>query len=232
METHYIRYKGKDYEVKEPTISQWHELMITKDLMTSNDYNLNLIEIITGLSRDEIRNAPADDIRLASAGLSRFLMSVDSRFHETFTFKDVEYKFIDLNNLTFGEFVDIDTFLSRPDSVKSKEMNFFMALLYRPLVDGKISPYIPSEVSVRAELFKDLPMKYLNGASSFFFHLENILSDNTPSYLVKVRRMKSVLMMALINTGAGIAQSYIWLMTISSKFLMWLKSRLPKRLTS
>lgn len=225
METHYIRYDGKEYEVKEPTISKWHELMLRREFEDDDDFNLSVIETITGLSRDEIRQAPAEDIRLSAAAIANYIMTVDTSFHDTFTFNDITYKFIELDKITFGEFVDIDTFLTRPDSVKSKEMNLFMALLYRPMVEGKIVPYNPSEVAERAELFKDLPVKYLNGATTFFLRIGVILSDNTHSSSQAEKAMGHLMEITSVDTGGGIQVLSIWLMKTYLRYLRWLKSR-------
>ena len=87
---------------------------------------------------------------------------------------------MDLDNMTFGEFIDLDTFLNKSDVDKKKELNLFMAMLYREIDDnGNYKPYDSNEMMKRAELFKKLPVKYVNGASTFFLRTEKILLNNT-----------------------------------------------------
>jgi hypothetical protein len=43
METTYIEHNGKQYEVKEPTINTWKNVMIFKDLLDEEEMSIKMI---------------------------------------------------------------------------------------------------------------------------------------------------------------------------------------------
>jgi hypothetical protein len=213
-----IEYKGTDYEVKPLSIERWNRLNIYKEINeTDIDFMLSLISVMTDLDIDEIREAPRSEIEKVVAYINEEVLNQDSRFHKSFVFNDVEYGFIDMANLTFGEFIDIDTFLQRSEVERKGNMHFLMALLYRPLVDGKLEKYDSTKVNPRAELFRQLPVKYLNGAVVFFWTLESILRANTRSSFKKVKwsKIKKTLTKALPSFGVGIKR---WLASLVRTF--------------
>jgi hypothetical protein len=230
MEKHYVEYEGKEYKVHEPTIELWMKLNTLKDLYDTNDFSLILISIATGLTTEQLRDAEWEGVYKTAHYLSEYLLKDGDKFHKEFEFRDQKYHFIDLENLTFGEFIDIDEFLSRDPAKKMSELNLLMALLYRETDEnGKITPYDASLLKDRAELFRRLPVKYLNGALVFFYNLETILRRNTHSSFHRIwLKVKWRTIKALTNFGGGLRRWYIYLVTIFSKYTKWLKNPFSK----
>lgn len=233
MEIHTIEYDGKEIVLEEPTLQQWQELMVYKDLEEEDDFVYTLISIMTKIDREELREVPYSSVRVVADALSGYIVSLDKTFHKEFEFKGVKYGFIDLSNLKFGEYVDIDTYLQKPLSVRNRELNKMMAFYYREMVDGKLVKYDASKVDERAELFKDLPVKYFHGAMRFFFHLDNILQRNIQFYLEMEQKFKTMtgIKRRLLLTGVGIYRLSNWLATTSRKYLKSWKSRYSQLLT-
>jgi hypothetical protein len=151
-------------------------------------------------------------------------LSESKKFYNEFEFDEIKYRFIDLTNLTFGEFIDVDSFLSKTAEERKKEMNLLMAMLYREVDENnKLTEYDSNKIQVRAERFKKLPVKYVNGASSFFLRIEKILQGNIrPSLWSQVRmKMKMGLMLGKLivslNIGVGLARLYNWRTRILTK---------------
>jgi hypothetical protein len=183
-----------------------------------------LLSQITGLSQEEIENADYQEILDAAQTISEYFLVESSEFKNEFDFNGKKYRFLDLPNLKFGEFIDIDGFLTKPVIEKKKEMNLLMAMLYREVgEDGNYLPYDSSKVQLRAEEFKKLPVKYVNGASSFFLRLGRISQGNTTlSFWSKVKMMTrmiylSVKFLLLIGFGLGSALLSRWLTKILQK---------------
>lgn len=220
MEKHYIEYDGKEYRVAEPTIELWIKLNTLKDLYDDNEFSLILISLATGLTIEQLREAEWEGVHKTSNYLANYFLKDGDRFHKDFEFKGKKYKFIDMENLTFGEFIDIDEFLSRDPSKKISELNLLMALLYREMDDtGKITRYNGTLVKERAELFRQLPVKYLNGSMVFFWSLENILHHATRSYFLRNwLRIKWRTIKASRNIGGGIRRWYTYLTITSLKY--------------
>jgi hypothetical protein len=212
MEKQYVKYKGKNYLINEPTIEDWSKIMILQEWSDEREFSTILLSQITGLSQEEIENADYQEILDAAQTISEYFLIDSSEFKNEFDFNGKKYRFLDLPNLKFGEFIDIDGFLTKPVIEKKKEMNLLMAMLYREVgEDGNYLPYDSSKVQLRAEEFKKLPVKYVNGASSFFLRLGRISQGNTTlSFWSKVKMMTrmiylSVKFLLLIGFGVGLA---------------------------
>ena len=97
-------------------------------------------------------------------------------------------------------------------------MRELMAILYRPVMDdGTIEGYNITNTKKRAELFRDLPVKYLQGSMRFFFHLEKVLKETTPFYLRTYQSLRRKLkrhLKPLGKIGDGIGLLYSWLKRI------------------
>jgi len=220
-----LKYKGKKYQVEEPTVEMWSKLILLQEWTDEREFSIKLLSMITGLTEQEIENADAVEIVKATTELSTFLMKDSNEFKQIIEFKGKTYKFLDLPNLTFGEFVDIDTYLSKTPMEKKKEMHLLMAMLYREVDEnGEYKPYDSSKVQRRAEEFKKLPVKYVNGATGFFLRFDRVLRGNLKGSLLN--KTKVILKMTwlfvkfkvLISFGLGLGQLFLWLMRISQKF--------------
>lgn len=234
MEKTIIEYGGIDYEISEPTIHLWNKLALLKDLETNEEFAITLISLTTGLDRDEIRKADWYSIVQASEALSEFLLNQANKFHYEFEFQDQKYRFIDLNNLTFGEFVDIDEFLRQTPLKKQTELHFLMALLYREVDEnGNLTEYDASKLEDRSNRFKFLSIKYLNGALVFFSILETILLKNTQSSLVRRiwTKLTDKVVITLRNFGGGIRQYILWLVKTYLNLMRWVKHPFSKHST-
>lgn len=206
-----IEYQGKDYDVKIPTIEMWVRLIAWKDLLEEKDFLIKLISESTGLPETEIKKADWFDIVSIGSFLTDHILTKTTDFHNEFEFDGKKYRFIDLPNLTFGEFIDIDTILTKDEHERKTNMHTLMALFYREVgTDNKLVPYDSGKVGERAELFKKLPVMYLQGSMSFFLRLEQILQKPSVSFLVKsamlkmMKNIKKRMRKTLANIGAGL----------------------------
>lgn len=227
MEKHYIVFDSKEYEVQEPTIELWNQLNTLKDLGDERDFILTLISLATGLQVKEIEEANWEGVYETSRYLSQYFLNQPDKFYNEFEFKGKKYRFMDLENMTFGEFIDIDSFLSQEQSKRQANMNMLLALLYREVgPDGKIIPYNGGDVKDRAQIFRALPVKYLRGAVGFFLRLENILRASSRSSLARlIYQTKWKINRHLRAFGGGMRRLYIYLVRTFYKYKKWLKSR-------
>ena len=218
MEKHKISYGGKDYEVIEPTIELWGKLASLQDWTDETEFAIILISHMTGLSKEDIQKSNWHDVLTVSQNISNHLLHESKQFHKEFEFEGQKYKFIDLPNLTFGEFIDIDTFLSKPELERRREMHLLMALLYKE--DGVVS-----DTMLRAERFKQLPVKYVNGASTFFLRLEKISQGSSQLSLLSRLKMRMMIisivvkLVVLANIGLGLGRLSLWRKRISRKWM-------------
>lgn len=208
----FIEYNNKEYEITKPTLRMWSKLQLYQQIEDEKQFMVSLISIATGLTDAEIREADWQSILTASQFLSTFFLDYEEKFYPEFEFKGVKYKFIDLNSLSFGEFIDIDDFLSKDESYRRGNMNMLMALLYREVDEnGVITKYNSGKVKERAQLFFDLELKYLQGALLFFLILETTLQGHTRfSFLQMVRKMWLKVKRVFHNIGDGMGRWFFW----------------------
>jgi len=225
MEKHYIEYKSKKYPVNEPTIELWQKLTALQNWTDETEFAVMMISHITGLEKEEIMQADWQQIIASSQNITNYFLSEGKQFHQEFEFDGQKYRFIDLPNLTFGEFVDIDTFLSRPEAERKRELNLLMALLYREVGENdKLEIYDGGKVQIRAEKFKKLPVRFVNGATTFFLRIERILHKSSRVSSGKRVKMRLRVIWTLVKLltskafGVGLARLSRWLKTIFPKW--------------
>jgi hypothetical protein len=178
METTYIEHEGKKYEVKEPTIESWKNVMIYKDLLDEEEMYVKMISEVTGLSMKEVKSADALEIRIAGDKLWRYLNQESKKLFTTIEHKGITYNLVDLNKVSFGQFVDIDTFMKKDEPYKVANLNELAGYLY--CEDGV--EYGNSDIKKRIEDFKDLPVKYIESAIFFLLNLAKGLQELTTLY--------------------------------------------------
>ena len=104
-----------------------------------------------------------------------------------FTHQGVNYGFVpELDEITFGEFVDIDKFSQKPSDLPK-----LLCVLYRPIDQHygdrhALKPYM-GDLS-NAESFMDLPASIAIGATIFFWRLGTGLLFDTQKFLEKRNR--------------------------------------------
>jgi hypothetical protein len=178
MTSTYIDYKGTKYEVKEPTIETWKNIMIFKDLLDEEEMYVKMIAEVTGLSVDEIKDTDALQIRKVGNTLWRYLNQESKELHKTIIHKDISYDLVDVNKISFGQFVDIDTFLKKDESYKVANLHELAAYLY---CETGLT-YGQSDFTKKMEAFKDLPVKYVEAPIFFLLSLHEGLREITTLY--------------------------------------------------
>jgi len=212
-----FNYKNKQYEIEEPTVEMWSKLVLLQEWTDEREFCVRLLSMTTGLTEEEIENSDYLEVVKISNEISVFLTQDGDKFYNEFSFNNKNYRFLDLPNLTFGEFIDIDTYLTKEPHEKKKEMPLLMAMLYRELDEnGQYKPYNSKELQLKAEEFKKLPVKYVRGATNFFFHLDKTLQGNfRASFWQNLKLMGQMIwilvrFIPLISFGVGSLLLYRW----------------------
>lgn len=223
METTYIEHKGKKYEIKEPTIDVWKNVMIYKDLLDEEDMYIKMISEVTGISIQEIKTADALEIRIAGDKLWRHLNQESKKLFYSIEHNGVKYDLVDVKKISFGQFVDIDTFLKKDESYKVANLNELAAYLY---CEHGVE-YGKSDIQKRIEDFKSLPVKYVEAAIFFLLNLAKGLQELTTLYSKSLLMWKIMEMrIAWVNFGDGIKQLYYSRRTKFGKLTVLLTSPL------
>ena len=183
-----FKIKGVEYTVKEPTIRDYYKI---QHLFAKQGVDAK-VEILSELSECPIKTLKLLDKyqfltlwnELAEGPLN---ISDSTPFHKTFMMNENMYGFLDLDKVSLGEFVDMDILRNDPQS--QQKLHTMMAVLYRPAIwitDKWLSvdKYDSDSLEKRAELFMDLPLKYVYGSLNFFLQVSRYLYETTLDSLI------------------------------------------------
>ena len=196
----YIEYNKKKYPVKEITIEMWSELMKFKDLLEEEEMYYRMISSMIGLSRDEINKLPASEILKVGEELNEILNKDSRQLHPKLEHNGKTYLLTDMNDLSFGQFVDIDTFLTKDESYRIANLHELASYLY--VEEGK--KYGEVNFKKQTEDFKKLPIKYIEGAIFFlltFGKALQLLSQISSKKKLLWSMMKFRITLTLIGVG-------------------------------
>lgn len=219
MIEHRIEYNGKEYPLKEPTIKTWGEVMRLRDVMDEGELFIKVIELTTGLTRDEILKADASQVKKVGEQVLEIMTATNKKVVNAFEFDGEEYEFLDVNTLTFGQFIDIDTFLSKDENYRKQNLSELAAYLY--IESG--TKYGEKNIQNRIKKFEELPIKYLEGGVFFLLSIARTSDELTKIYS-KSKMLRWIMKLKIISRliGVGIQQSALLLRTRFGYFVMCL----------
>jgi hypothetical protein len=114
----------------------------------------------------------------------------------------VEYELADFGNISFGQFVDIDSFIMKDEAYKIANLNELASYLYTE----KGKKYGETDFKKSIENFKTLPMKYVEGAVFFLWTLEKELFGLSQVYSKNKWIVRGVrILLIFLNFGATIS---------------------------
>ena len=210
----FVNYNGEKIKVGEPTIKIWKKVASLKDIVDEKILALALVSASTGLKEEDLNNADWYEIYEVSNFLMEKYEELTDKFYPSFEFEGKTYKFINLDKLTFGQFIDLDSYHGKAELEKIDQLNYYMSMLY---VGEDEDPTDTDLRKERAKLFDNLPIKYYLGAHSFFLSSNKIFRKGMMGYLVlakwKLLRTMIALDQALVNFGVGMVQYLSWPVT-------------------
>ena len=157
--------------LNEITLGQYQEFS-KLNITSESEVQSKMIEIFCKVPVEVVRSMKAKDITDICTVINT-MFDVEHQMLNRFDLNGVKYGFIpDLENISFGEYVDLDTFMGDNDNLH-RAMN----VLYRPidLVQGQrytLKEYDPDT----NEEAKNYPLDACFGAMVFFYDLGKDLS--------------------------------------------------------
>jgi len=170
-----ITSKSKKFEVSEPTIKEFCDVMKLKDILNEDELNVRLIEKVTGMSHEEVMDMDATTIQKIGSVLFTHYNKESKKLTHKFELNGITYKFMDISNISFGQFVDIDTFLKKDESYRIANLNELVAYMY--CEEG--TKYSESNFKERIEHMLDAPSHIIESSLFFLSSLEKGLLELT-----------------------------------------------------
>ena len=188
--------------LNEITLGQYQEFD-SLDLKNDADVQLKMIEIFCKVPSVVVRNMKATDI-VEICNIINAMFETKHQLINTFKLEGQEYGFIpSLEDMTFGEYVDLDTFIGEPENLH-RAMN----VLYRPIDLKQANRYTLKEyVPDNSEDAKNYPLDAVLGAMVFFYSLGKDLSLVMMNSLDTQNEETLVQHLASLPNGDGTIQS-------------------------
>jgi len=180
---------------------RWQKYMSIVDKNTDEDFaNRKALEIYYDISGKYYNNLKVKDIEKIIFELNNALTQKPTLVRR-FTMNNIEYGFIpNLDDITFGEFVDLDKYTD------IKDYHRLMSILFRPIINSDNDRYIVEKYTGSNEDMLDMPLGIALSAVAFFLTIAIQLTKSTLKSLnltEKVQMRKR----DLAVSGLGILQS-------------------------
>jgi hypothetical protein len=157
--------------LNEITLGQYQEFS-KLDSKKESDVLLKMVEIFCKVPVEVVRSMKANDIKDICEVINK-MFDVEHQLINRFQLGGQDFGFIpDLENISFGEYVDLDTFIGDTDNLH-RAMN----VLFRPIDLKQGSRYTLKDYDPDTnESAKDYPLDACFGAMVFFYALGKDLS--------------------------------------------------------
>ena len=161
--------------LNEITLGQYQEFAkLDGTLEDTHDtaIQLKIVEIFCKVPEIVVRNMKATDIAEVCEIINT-MFNTNHQLINKFSLGGVDYGFIpELDDMTFGEYMDLDTFISDNDNLH-RAVN----VLFRPIEHKRGTRYTIKEYDAdTSENAKDFPLDVVLGAIVFFYSLGKDLS--------------------------------------------------------
>ena len=159
--------------LSEITLGQYQKyIKYQNDNDDENFLAIKMIEVFCGLRNQTVRAMKAKSI----SDICKILVDMFNEkpdLVKQFEMKGITYGFIpDLENMTFGEYIDLDTFIG-----DFENMHKAMSVLYRPITQSYKDKYlIEKYTGDKSNDMIHMPMDAVFGSILFFYHLGMELS--------------------------------------------------------
>lgn len=184
--------------LNEITLGQYQEFS-KLDITKESEVQSKMIEIFCKVPVEVVRSMKAKDITDICTIINN-MFDVEHQMLNRFDLNGVKYGFIpDLENISFGEYVDLDTFMGDNDNLH-RAMN----VLYRPIdlkqgVRYTLKEYDPDT----NEEAKNYPLDAVFGAMVFFYDLGKDLSTVILNSSSKQNEQNLAQYLGSLQNGAG-----------------------------
>ena len=190
-------------DLSEITLRQYkHFLKIQKGVEDEGFLNAKIIEIFCNIKLTDVMRLKFNDTELIVNKLTK-MFDQKPMLVTNFKLDKINYGFHpQLDNLTLGEYIDLDTFIGDWENIEKA-----MSVLYRPIVNKVKDKYTIEEYKLGShEVMLDMPMDAALSSIFFLWNLGLDLSKTMMSYLDKEEEQALTQYLTLQPNGGGITQ--------------------------
>ena len=189
---------GNDYEIKEYlSIGDYQKIFKVKDLFEDDYFKAKVVNLLTDCPMETLLEADNHKVDFLATSIFAMVPRQPINLIDRFTIDGIDYGYLpSYKKISFGEFVDLDTLLTKKPEEVIDFLHIITAIMYRPITKIKskhqfeIEKYDAKTLEERAELFKQkLDIKFTLGGQFFFTQFAKNYSSYIPlSLRQKIRR--------------------------------------------
>tara|TARA_R110000823_G_scaffold11365_8_gene38789 strand:- start:1003 stop:1653 length:651 start_codon:yes stop_codon:yes gene_type:complete len=190
--------------LSEITLRQYQEFLTAQETNEDEHYlEHKAIEIFCHVPEEKIKTIAAHSVTEIANKISA-LFADQKELVRFFTLNKKEFGFIpNLDEISFGEYIDIDTYLS-----DWKNMHYAMNVLYRPISHKKAGRYdLVGYDTEQRDRALQMPMNAVLGSIFFLFNLRKDLLKTTLNSLAEEVEIQQVHLPHLDKNGGGTIRS-------------------------
>jgi len=193
--------EGIEYEIpRKITIEKYVKTYKIKDLFSDQYLAAKLLNILTDAPIEKLLETNFQIIEQLATYSMLLFPNGEQKFVDKFELNGVWYGFIpSWKELTFAEWVDLDTLMTKKPEEILDFIHIIMAIMYRPIIGNhntnkfKIEKYDVETLKDRSELFyKELEIKYFIGAQFFFIKFAKKYTETTQASLSMTEKIKMI----------------------------------------
>lgn len=177
----------------------------TKDNEDTDFIQNKIIEIFCNVRASDVNKIKYTDIKKISNRVNK-LFEEKPALVRNFNLYGVNYYFIpNLDEISLGEYIDIDTYISDWDNI-----HIAMNVLYRPLKQKLKEKYLIEDYNEKNNtVLQDMPLDAVMSSIFFFYHLGNDLLKVIVNYLQNNQEIQQALDQTSVKNGDGITVSML-----------------------
>jgi len=195
-------------KLNEITLGQYQQwLKVAEGKEITPFLQQKMIEIFCNVTLKQVLMIKASDVDTITNDIAK-VFEEKPKLVTMFKLNEMEFGFIPkLDEMTFGEYVDLDSYLPNWDTMH-KAMN----VLFRPVTYKKKEKYLVSDYEGSGKYdLRNMTLDVVFGSVVFFWNLKNELQKHILNYLANQKEVTiSQRLKDLLKNGDGINQSMDW----------------------
>jgi len=215
-----MKYTVEIPNLSDITLEQYQKYLMLDKKQDEIFYMQKIIEIFCNVDNKTALNTKYHSLSEATSYIMG-LFEKKPPHQLQFKMNGVEYGFVHLDDITFGEFVDLDTYIAEPENLHKA-----FAVLYRPIKHKYKDYYNISDYNPAASyIMKKTPLNIVLGAIGFFLSLSQDLHSNLTIYLANQMKNLTPQQAELSKIdGDGMHQYISYLVKAYSNLTKWRRS--------
>lgn len=202
-----IKFKIKDqsYQIEDIRIRDYYEIN-SNFILNNLEDKYELLSKLSGCSVEDLKSMNAErwtEIWASIEVLIEKTLLKDVKVINKISHDGVEYGLVNFDDLTIGEFADLDIIVSSENA--NNRLHEVLAVLYRPIIKKRIFSFDVEEYEIksykeRCQIFLDLPIKHAKSVMGFFLSFALASTGATQTYLQLPKKEQKKMMEEIKRT--------------------------------